>query len=64
MAKCERHSLIFTILENGKTKLVRCQNCGKEWKTITTRLNGRWVKVTTITKEPVEEKEEKGMESP
>lgn len=68
MAKCEKHSLVFDVRENGKVEFVRCQNrgCGKEWQTITTKKNGRWVKVTTVTKEPVEEKKEdrKGMESP
>jgi len=52
MAKCERHSLVFTILENGLTELVRCQSCGKEWKTITTKKSNKWVRVTTVTKEP------------
>lgn len=56
MAKCERHSLVFDVRENGKVQLVRCQICNKRWKTITTKKGGRWVRETVVIK--------KGMESP
>ena len=41
---CPRHSLRHTILENGLTQISECMICGKRWRTMTTKNDGKWIK--------------------